>query len=152
MLLGPASGRGGRGEKLVAEIFFVRMHSWGFYWSFYPPSLGVACMLWLVVKRCLFRLATVEPVEICFMLHTRVCVVDRTVVVGVVMMVSTGYILRFLRFCVVPLLSYSLWVGWLSDMFFLMLPSTKMRSANCEYAPHYIESLYIPACFVQVVA
>jgi len=68
-------------------------------------------MLWLVVERCLFRLATVELVEICFMLHTRVCVVDRNGVVGVVTMVSTGYILRFLRFCVVPLLSYNLWLG-----------------------------------------
>jgi hypothetical protein len=78
-------------------------------------------MLWLVVERCLFRLATAEPVEICFMLHTRVCVVDRNGVVGVVTMVSTGYILRFLRFCVVPLLSYNLSVGWLSDMDFLTL-------------------------------
>ena len=42
----------------------------------------MACILWLVVKRCLFRLATVEPVEICFMLHTRVCVVDRDGVNG----------------------------------------------------------------------
>lgn len=75
-------------------------------------------MLWLVVERCLFRLATVKPVEICFMLHTRVCVVDRNGVVGVVTMVSTGYILRF---CVVPLLSYNLSVGWLSDMDFLTL-------------------------------
>lgn len=111
---------GGRGEKLVAEIFFFFPSADAFlgaYWSFYPPSFRVACMLWLVVERCLFRLATVEPVEICFMLHTRVCVVDRNGVVGVVTMVSTGYILRFLRFRVVPLLSYNLSVGWLSDIF-----------------------------------
>ena len=113
-------------------------------------------MLWLVVERYLFRLATVEPVEICFMLHARVCIVDRNgvngaAVVGVVM-VSTGYILRFLRFCVLPHLSYNLSVGWLSDMDFLTLLSTRMRSANCEYAPHYIKFLYIPACFVQVTA
>jgi len=107
VLLGPASSRGGRGEKLVAGVFLCADAFLGFYWSFYPPSLGVACMLWLVVKRCLFRLATVEPVEICFMLHTRVCVVDRTAVVGVVMVVSTGYILRFLRFCIVPFLIIS---------------------------------------------
>ena len=108
-------------------------------------------MLWLVVMRCLFRLATVEMVEICFMLHTRVCVVDRNGMNGVVAMVSTGYILRFLRFCIVSL-SYNLSVGWLSDMDFLMLLSTRMRSANCEYAPHYIKFLHIPAYLVQVVA
>jgi hypothetical protein len=77
-------------------------------------------MLWLVVERCLFRLATVEPVEICFMLHTRVCVVDRNGVVGVVTMVSTGYILRFLRFCVCPFFPI-ISGGWLSDMDFLTL-------------------------------
>ena len=62
--------------------------------------------------------------------------------------VSASYILRFLRFCVMPLLSYNLLVGWLSDMDFLMLLSTRMRTANCEYALHYIKVLYIPACFV----
>lgn len=68
-----------------------------------------------------------------------------TAVVGVVMMVSTGYILLFLRFCVVPLLSYNLLVGWLSDMDFLTLLSTRMRSAICEYAPHYIKFyIYLP--------
>ena len=85
MFLGPASSRGGRGEKPVADFFFFFFKCGcipGVYWSFYPPSLDVACMLWLVVKRCLFRLATVEPVEICFMLHTRVCVVDRNGVNG----------------------------------------------------------------------
>jgi len=86
------------------------------------------------------------------MLHTRVFVVDRngmngTAVVGVVMMVSTGYILLFLRFCVVPLLSYNLSVGWLSDMDFLTLLSTRMRSAICEYAPHYISNFIYTCLF-----